>query len=76
LIGSLSSVLHAGRAECKVTTEEGSKDGPSKDGHWISSDELTHKCHARILQNAHNVLPHQIQILFTHFGNLKEQVRE
>lgn len=71
LVSALSSMLCASKSEGKVATEEGSEDGPSENSNWVGANQLAHKRHARVLQHTHNILSHQIQILFTHFSDLK-----
>lgn len=63
-------MLEASVAKRKVSSEERPDNGPPEDGHRIGANELAHKRHARVLQHAHNVLSHQIEVFLAHLGHL------
>lgn len=51
--------------------KESPNNGPAEDSHWIHTDQLADEGQRRVLQNAHYVLPHKVQILLTHVRHLK-----
>lgn len=65
-------MLDAGRPEGEVAAEECSENRPSEDGDGVGSDKFSNERHARVLQHTHDVLTHQVEILFTHFRHLKD----
>lgn len=71
LVGAFLPVFDPGGPKCKVATKKCSQNGPPEDGYRIGADQLPHKRHARVFEHAHNILPHQVQILLAHLSHLK-----
>lgn len=70
LIGAVPSVFDARRTEGKVAAEESSEDCPTEDSDGIGTDKFSHESHRGILENAHDVLSHEVEILLAHFCDL------
>lgn len=64
------SMFPAGFMECKVCPEERSYYRPSENCDGIGSHKFPDKSHGAVLQNSHNVLPHEIEVLLPHVSNL------
>lgn len=56
--------------EREVRPEEGPDDGPPEHGHGIGAHQFPHKGHGAVLQHAHYVLAHQIEVLLAHVRHL------
>lgn len=64
------AVLAAGLVEREVRPEKGAHDGPPEHGHRVRAHQFANERHRAVLQHAHDVLPHQVQVFLAHLRHL------